>query len=64
MIERMIEERARGNPQAAEEIRRDIINVVGDDLQSLKPGSECNGYDVRRHPGERSGFILWTDPVH
>jgi len=41
MIERMIEERARGNPQAAEDIRRDIVNVVGNDLQSLKPGSQA-----------------------
>jgi fumarylacetoacetate (FAA) hydrolase family protein len=39
MIERVIEERARGNPQAAEGIRKDIINIVGDDLQALRPGS-------------------------
>ena len=39
MIERMIEERARGNPQAAEAIRKDILHIVGDDLQSLRPGS-------------------------
>lgn len=39
MIERVIEERARGNPQAAEGIRKDILHIVGDDLQSLKPGS-------------------------
>jgi fumarylacetoacetate (FAA) hydrolase family protein len=41
MIERMIEERARGNPQAAEAIRGDILGIVGDDLQSLQPGSEA-----------------------
>jgi fumarylacetoacetate (FAA) hydrolase family protein len=39
MIERVIEERARGNPQAAEGIRKDIVNIVGDDLQALRPGS-------------------------
>ena len=39
MIERVIEERARGNPQAAEGIRRDIVDIVGDDLQALRPGS-------------------------
>jgi fumarylacetoacetate (FAA) hydrolase family protein len=39
MIERVIEERARGNPQAAEGIRKDILHIVGDDLQSLRPGS-------------------------
>ena len=41
MIERMIEERARGNPQAAEAIRGDILSIVGDDLQTLQPGSEA-----------------------
>ncbi|HML07041.1 MAG TPA: fumarylacetoacetate hydrolase family protein [Xanthobacteraceae bacterium] len=40
MIERVIEERARGNPAAAEAIRADILRIVGDDLQSLRPGSE------------------------
>ena len=40
MIERVIEERARGNPQAAEGIRKDILHIVGDDLQSLRPGSQ------------------------
>ena len=39
MMERMIEEHARGNPQAAEAIRKDILHIVGDDLQSLRPGS-------------------------
>src|SRR6476646_5541186 len=39
MIERVIEERARGNPQAAEGIRKDIVEIVGDDLQTLRPGS-------------------------
>jgi fumarylacetoacetate (FAA) hydrolase family protein len=39
MIERVIEERARGNPQAAEGIRKDIVSIVGDDLQALRPGS-------------------------
>jgi fumarylacetoacetate (FAA) hydrolase family protein len=41
MIERVIEERARGNPQAADAIRQDILRVagIGDDLRELKPGS-------------------------
>ena len=39
MIERVIEERARGNPEAAESIRAEIVKLVGDDLQKLKPGS-------------------------
>ncbi len=39
MIERVIEERARGNPQAASEIRQSIETLIGDDLSKLKPGS-------------------------
>jgi fumarylacetoacetate (FAA) hydrolase family protein len=39
MIERVIEERARGNPEAADSIRAEILKLVGDDLQKLKPGS-------------------------
>ena len=39
MLERVIEERARGNPQAAVEIRASIQELIGDDLSKLKPGS-------------------------
>jgi fumarylacetoacetate (FAA) hydrolase family protein len=40
MIERVIEERARGNPQAADGIRQDILRIAGiGDLNHLRPGS-------------------------
>jgi fumarylacetoacetate (FAA) hydrolase family protein len=39
MIERVIEERARGNPGAAAAIRAEVNRLVGDDLAKLKPGS-------------------------
>jgi fumarylacetoacetate (FAA) hydrolase family protein len=39
MLERVIEERARGNPSAAATIRAEITRLVGDDLSKLKPGS-------------------------
>lgn len=39
MLERVIEERARGNPDAAAAIRAEIVRLVGDDLSRLKPGS-------------------------
>jgi fumarylacetoacetate (FAA) hydrolase family protein len=39
MLERVIEERARGNPAAAAAIRAEISRVVGEDLARLKPGS-------------------------
>ncbi len=40
MLERVIEERARGNPDSAHRIRAEMGRLVGDDLRSLKPGSE------------------------
>jgi fumarylacetoacetate (FAA) hydrolase family protein len=39
MLERVIEERARGNPDSAEAIRAEVTRVVGNDLSRLKPGS-------------------------
>jgi fumarylacetoacetate (FAA) hydrolase family protein len=39
MLERVIEERARGNPQAAAAIRAEVNRLVGDDLAQLRPGS-------------------------
>src|SRR3954464_8329109 len=39
MLERVIEERARGNPDAAAAIRSEVSRLVGDDLARLKPGS-------------------------
>ena len=39
MIERVIEERARGNPEAAARLRTEVTTLVGEDLSKLKPGS-------------------------
>ena len=39
MIERVIEERARGDLNAAAAIRAEVNRLVGDDLAQLKPGS-------------------------
>ena len=39
MLERVIEEKARGNPAAAAVIRTEMVALVGDDLSKLKPGS-------------------------
>jgi fumarylacetoacetate (FAA) hydrolase family protein len=39
MIERVIEERARGDAQAADDIRKEVEGIIGSDLRSLKPGS-------------------------
>ena len=39
MLERVIEERARGNPAAAAEIRATIGTLIGSDLSKLRAGS-------------------------
>lgn len=39
MLERVIEERARGNPEGAAAIRGEIVRLVGEDFAKLKPGS-------------------------
>jgi len=39
MLERVIEERARGDMNAAGAIREEVTRLVGDDLSKLKPGS-------------------------
>ncbi len=39
MLERVIEERAKGDPGAAEGIRRVIAKEIGGDLRRIKPGS-------------------------
>jgi fumarylacetoacetate (FAA) hydrolase family protein len=40
MLERVIEEQARGAPERAAEIRAEIDGAIGDDLRRLRPGSE------------------------
>jgi fumarylacetoacetate (FAA) hydrolase family protein len=39
MLERVIEERARGDMNAAGTIRAEVLQLVGDDLSRLRPGS-------------------------
>ena len=39
MLERVIEERARGDLAAAAALRTEVQRLIGDDLQKLKPGS-------------------------
>lgn len=40
MLERVIEEQARGEAERADSIRAEIKATIGDDLRKLKPGSE------------------------
>jgi fumarylacetoacetate (FAA) hydrolase family protein len=40
MLERVIEERAKGEPERAEAIRAELAPVVGESLRGVKPGSD------------------------
>lgn len=39
MVERVIEEQARGDPARAQEVRRRVVAEVGEDLSAIRPGS-------------------------
>jgi fumarylacetoacetate (FAA) hydrolase family protein len=39
LLERVIEERAKGDPSKAEDIRQDLSQIAGADIASVKPGS-------------------------
>lgn len=39
MLERVIEEQARGDPSKAQSVREAVVAVIGDDLAAVKPGS-------------------------
>ena len=43
MLERVIEEQAKGDPSAAEGIRRTLATEIGSDLSAVVPGSEAAG---------------------
>jgi fumarylacetoacetate (FAA) hydrolase family protein len=40
MLERVIEEQARGDAAKAENVRKAVIDVMGDNLRNVKPGSD------------------------
>jgi fumarylacetoacetate (FAA) hydrolase family protein len=39
LLERVIEEQARGDPSKAETVRKAIVAIIGEDLASVRPGS-------------------------
>jgi fumarylacetoacetate (FAA) hydrolase family protein len=39
MLERVIEEQARGDPAKAESVRQAVVAIIGDDLSRVRPGS-------------------------
>ncbi|MEO8531774.1 MAG: fumarylacetoacetate hydrolase family protein, partial [Deltaproteobacteria bacterium] len=47
MVERVIEERAKGNPERAEEIRKKIGGIIGQSLKNIRAGS-AEAADVKK----------------
>ena len=56
MLERVIEEQARGEPEKAHSIRASMTAVVGEDLSTIQPGSE----EARRLKEVLSAQGLWS----
>lgn len=56
MLERVIEERAAGDPGRAEAIRAKVATLIGDSLRDLVPGSE----DAARVKSVLQGEGLWS----
>ncbi|WP_439524302.1 fumarylacetoacetate hydrolase family protein [Marivita sp.] len=56
MIERVIEERAKGDPARAEAIRNELAEILGGNLRGLVPGSE-KAAEVKTHLQEAG---LWS----
>ncbi len=56
LLERVIEERAKGAPSKAEEIRRDLAQIAGADIASVKPGSN----EAERLKGALLERGLWS----
>ncbi len=55
-VERVIEERARGNPAAAQSIRNSLADRVGADIRTVKPGSP----EAQRLKTALLGDGLWS----
>lgn len=60
LIERVIEEQARGNPEKAADIRAEIGGLIGDDLSRLVPGSD-DAMKLKAHLIERGAWSQYLE---
>ena len=60
LLERVIEEQARGNPEKADAIRADIATLIGHDLSKLKPGSP-EAMEIKRKLIERGAWSQYLE---
>jgi fumarylacetoacetate (FAA) hydrolase family protein len=56
MLERVIEEQARGDPAKADAVRRKIAGIIGDNLRNVRPGSA----EAARVKAVLQGEGLWS----
>src|SRR4051812_20283645 len=55
LLERVVEEQARGDASRADEVRRSLVAEIGTDLSQVKPGSEQGRGSRRRCRSAASG---------
>jgi fumarylacetoacetate (FAA) hydrolase family protein len=60
LLERVIEEQARGSAQAADAIRADIATLIGHDLSKLKPGS-VEAMEIKARLIERGAWSQYLE---
>ena len=56
LIERVIEEQARGNPARAEAVRKQVVALIGENLRTVKPGSPRG--DADQASADRAGPVV------
>jgi fumarylacetoacetate (FAA) hydrolase family protein len=60
MLERVIEERCRGDATQAEAIRAEVRGIIGDDLANLRPGS-AEATELKRNLVERGWWSQYLE---
>jgi fumarylacetoacetate (FAA) hydrolase family protein len=60
LLERVIEEQARGSAEKAQDIRADIAGLIGHDLSKLKPGSP-EAMEIKRKLIERGAWSQYLE---
>jgi fumarylacetoacetate (FAA) hydrolase family protein len=60
MLERVIEEQARGDARRAESIRRTLTDLIGTDLSAIEPGSEA-AERLKRHLIEQGAWSQYLE---
>ena len=60
LLERVIEEQARGDSSKADQIRREITEIIGEDLSQIQPGSE-KAADIKKVLLEKGAWSQYLE---